>query len=146
MLKIDLAHHAWPLMFKRRWIHPRNCQHCVFLPVFIERCSSLKPSIFSEWPACSLLLKDLHSSADAFCSSRLCICSVCRADTCVLHRRRTWFPGWGSWWEVVVGGERWWWEGGGWGELSVDEALDLPRWQIAGNTFLVLLQRLLDSC
>lgn len=103
MLKIDLAHHAWPLMFKRRWIHPRNCQRCVFLPVFILRCSSLKPSIFSEWPVRSLLLKDrtllqtLSAAPDFAFALFTALTPVFYTDAAL---------------DFQVGGhgERWWWE------------------------------------
>lgn len=121
MLKIDLACHPWPLllMFKRRWIHP------FFPPAFVECCSSLKRPVFSEWPACPLLLKDTYtllqrlSAAPDFAFALFTTLTPALCTDAVL--------------DFQVGGP-WWWDRGGWRGLSVErDVLDLPRWQIAGN-------------
>lgn len=92
---------------------------------FLPRCSSRATLVLSEavhllWTACPL---PPFEGPVLFCSSRLCIWHLCSAL------------------EFQVGGhgERWWRDGGGWEEHSVErDVLDLPRWQIAGSTFLVL--------
>lgn len=78
--------------------HVQAQMNSSFFPPSVRGVLLLSEAACLLWMACLLPSFEghVHSSAKAFCSSRLCICSIYHADTCALHRHRAWFPGGGA--------------------------------------------------